>query len=373
MKFVFASDSFKGSLSSARIGQLLEDAARAVRPDAECVLLSIADGGEGTLDAIAAVHGGNRVATEAHDGLMRPVTSEVLICENEAFVECASACGLALLAPEELDPMAATSYGVGECIREALDRGCERITVGLGGSCTNDGGAGCMRALGARLFDADGNELEGRGADLARIARIDTRGLHPAAKAARFVVMSDVTNPLLGAQGATYVFGRQKGADAETLEQLESGMRAYAQAVAARCCDVDFDTPGYGAAGGLGMALAVFLGAQIRPGIEELLSWFDFDNILVGADLVVTGEGRLDEQSLHGKVVDGIAAHAKKAGVPVAVICGTSTLDQEMLRSRGIVRVVEAGAGQELAHAMRHAETNYIAAARDLMESLAPR
>ena len=366
MKFVFASDSFKGSLTSAKICHLLESSARIAHPSAECVSLPIADGGEGTLDAIASVRAGERLTVRVHDGLGRFVLSEVLVCGAEAFVETAASCGLAMIDPEKRNPLIASSQGVGECIRFALDHGCKSITVGLGGSCTNDGGMGCLSELGVRFVDACGHDLAGSGSDLSRASLIDASGLHPAVADTHFTVMSDVTNGLLGPQGATHVFGRQKGADDAMVERLEAGMRHYAHAVETLWPDVDFDTPGFGAAGGLGMALSVFLGAQIKSGIEELLRWLDFDSVLKGADLVVTGEGRLDEQSLHGKVIDGIASHARKAGVPVVVVCGTSSVDESRLCALGITRVVETAAGQDLAFAMSHAEENYLGAVRDI-------
>ncbi|MBP3866832.1 MAG: glycerate kinase, partial [Eggerthellaceae bacterium] len=231
MKFVFASDSFKGTLSSARICQLLEQAVRESFPTAECVSLPIADGGEGTLDAIASVKSGQRVRINSHDGLMRSIECDVFVSGDSAFVEAAQPCGLALLDEDERNPLATSSYGVGECIAHVLDAGCKRITIGLGGSCTNDGGMGCLRALGARFFDRQDNELPGRGADLAQTSNIDISALRQRIADAQFSIMGDVRNPLLGPNGATYVFGPQKGADTTMLEQLESGMRTYANAV----------------------------------------------------------------------------------------------------------------------------------------------
>ena len=371
MKFVFASDSFKGTLSSGCIAQLLEEAALRAFPSADCVSLLIADGGEGTLDAIAAVSEGELVCVDAHDGLMRPRPSVIFVRGDEACVEAASSCGLALLAENERNPLLTTSYGVGECIRHALDRGCDRIAVGLGGSCTNDGGMGCLRALGIRFLDARGRELEGRGADLAEVAAIDESGLHPRVHTTDFSIMSDVNNPLLGPNGATYVFGPQKGATDEMLRQLEFGMDRYAQAISKTHPEIDFDTAGFGAAGGLGMALSVFLGARMESGIEALLRWTSFDEIIDGADLVITGEGRLDGQSLQGKAIGGVAAHAHEKGVPVALVCGTTTLDDDRLNSLGIAHVIETAEGQDLAYAMAHAEENYARAARHLFERLA--
>ncbi|MBO4352512.1 MAG: glycerate kinase [Eggerthellaceae bacterium] len=370
MKLVFASDTFKGSLSSVKIGELLETAAHEVFPDAECITFPIADGGEGTLDAIEHVRPGERAAFESHDGLMRPVETSVFLCGESAFVEAAATCGLTMLDMGERNPLNTSSYGVGESICFALDKGYESISIGLGGSCTNNGGMGCLRALGVRFYDDEGRELGGCGADLERVARIDESGLHNCVHDVGFTIMSDVNNPLLGPNGATYVFGRQKGAGDRALARLELGMRHYAETIAETHPDVDFDTAGFGAAGGLGMALAVFLGAQMRSGIEELLYWFDFDATIDGADLVVTGEGKLDSQSLDGKVVSGVIAHAGRQGVPAAVICGKLDLDEQQLCNMDLAYVLETGKGQTLEHAMAHAEENYLRSARELFANL---
>lgn len=370
MKLVFASDSFKGTLSSARIGELLVKAAQEELPGAECVVFQIADGGEGTLDAIRASCEGERMVFSAHDGLMRPIEGEIFIHDDKAFVEAASTCGLTLLESEERDPLTTTSYGVGECICHALDSGCAEIIVGLGGSCTNDGGMGCLRALGIKFFDSDDYELLGCGADLAEVARIDERGLHPLVNSTTFTIMGDVDNPLLGPNGATRIFGRQKGADDAALDKLECGMARFSEVIEAAHPGTDFDTPGFGAAGGLGMALSVFLGARMRSGIEELLNVVGFDEAIKGADLVVTGEGKLDGQSLRGKAVSGIAAHAKHAGVPVAALCGTVALEGCDLSNLGLSYVIDISEGQPLDYALTHAEQNYLQAAKGLFSLL---
>ena len=373
MKLVFASDSFKGSLTSAEIAGLLERVAQEMLPDAECVSCPIADGGEGTIDAIASGCAGARIGVPAHDGLMRNVEGEVLLCEDgKAFVEVASTCGLTLLGQAERNPLATTSYGVGECIRFALDKGFGSVFVALGGSCTNDGGMGCLRALGVRFFDAAGCELHGFGRDLAAVARIDVSGLHPQVEHAEFTILGDVDNPLLGPQGATWTFGRQKGADDSRLEQLEAGMAHYAEVIASVFPDARFDVPGFGAAGGLGMALAVFLGARIRSGVEAVLDLVGFDSVAEGATLVVTGEGKLDGQSLRGKAMSGVIAHSKRLGVPVAAICGQVALEDRDLHRMGLRCAVSASAGQPLERAMANAEQNYLAAARRLLTASRP-
>ncbi len=369
MKFVFTSDSFKGSLASREIGELLEVAAREVFPSCECIVLPIADGGEGTLDAISGIRDGKRCPLQVHDGLMRPVDAEVFLCGDSAFIEAAASCGLTLLENAERNPLASSSYGVGECVRFALEQGCTSITIGLGGSCTNDGGMGCLRALGIRFLDVEGHALNGCGADLERVAKIDESALFRRVREASFTIMNDVDNPLLGPTGATYTFGPQKGADTQMLKQLEAGMQSFADIVAVNHPEADFSTPGFGAAGGLGMALSVFLNASIHPGIEELLTWLDFDETAKDADLVITGEGKLDAQSLHGKVVSGIATHASKLGIPVIALCGSVELEERDLCNAGISRAIAISKDQPLEEAMANARQNYLEAARRLFSS----
>ncbi len=376
MKFVFASDSFKGTISSARICELLEQAARRAFPTCECVGLLMADGGEGTLDAIARTRPGKRIRFPAHEALLRPMQGEIFLCGKDAFVETAQTCGLALLEEAERNPLATSSYGVGESIVAALDAGAERITVGLGGSSTNDGGMGCLRALGMAFFDSAGAQLAGTGADLAAAARIDTRNLDGRLGDAEFRIMCDVSNPLLGPCGATYVYGPQKGADAATLDRLEAGMQRFAQVVEKAHPAVDFATPGFGAAGGLGMALSVFCGGQREPGVHAMLRWADFDRVAADADLVITGEGQMDEQTLQGKVPLGVLERAWELGVPVAAVCGRiagSEAMRQRLLDAGFDHIIETGAGQSVEHALLHAEENYMQAATEFFRDVKAR
>lgn len=370
MKFVFASDSFKGSLSSTQISSLLESEATAVFPNAECVCLPLADGGEGTVAAIASVRSGEFVPLYVFDALRRPIRRKLFISDNHAFIEAAETCGLGMLAESERNPFATTSNGVGAFISHALFHGCSHITVGLGGSSTNDGGMGCLRALGVRFLDKDGRELSGSGIDLERVAEIDESELYPQVRDVDITVLSDVTNPLLGPSGATHVFAGQKGADRGAIDRLEAGMRNFANVIARTHPDADFDTPGYGAAGGLGMALSVFLGAHIEPGIEAMLQLLEFDKSLEGADLVITGEGRLDAQSLDGKAVSGVVSHAHREGVPVAIICGQADLTDTQIQALDVAHIIQTGAGQSANVAMQNAEDNYRHAARELFDRL---
>ncbi len=324
MKLVFASDSFKGSLSSAEIANMLASAAEEVFGAAECIGLSVADGGEGTVDSVIEATGGERVYANVRDPLTRPVNAYYgAIGEKKAIIEMAAASGLTLLREKERDPAATTSFGTGQLIADALKRGYREIYVAIGGSATNDGGMGCARALGARFLDARGNELQGRGANLEAVESIDLSGLDPLLKEAKITVLCDVTNPLCGENGATYTFSQQKGASAETKEKLEQGMCHYRDVIIRQFGTNPDEIPGSGAAGGLGCALTVFLGGEIRSGANCVLDLIGFDELLTDANLVVTGEGRTDWQSCFGKTVQAVGERAKAAGVPAVALSGS--------------------------------------------------
>lgn len=341
MKLVFASDSFKGTLESARIAALLDEAAHAVFGEVETVKIALADGGEGTVDAVLASSDAEARYAEVHGPLMEPVEAKyALFDDGRAVMEMASASGLTLIPEEGRDPLQTTSYGTGELLKAALDTGARDITVGIGGSATNDGGMGFMRALGAAFYDAEGAPLEGRGCDLIRVARMDPAGLDSRLAETRLTVMCDVDNPLTGEAGATYVYGLQKGASGEALELLESGMKKYRDLIK-DLTGIDCDrVPGAGAAGGIGAALFALLGAEMRPGIGIMLDLTRFDDALDGADLVITGEGRADSQSLHGKVLHGIGLMAKERKVPVTAIVGGLGDGWEGLFGIGISKVI---------------------------------
>ena len=371
MKFVFASDSFKGTLSSIRTGELLTAAAEEVFPGCTCKTVPMADGGEGTAEAVILATGGKWVQVEVSGPLGKPVPAGYgLLPDGTAIIEMASASGLVLVPPEQRDPRSTSTYGTGELIAAALKAGCTELTIAIGGSATNDGGMGCARALGVKFLDAAGNELEGKGGDLAKVARIDASGLLPAAKTARFTVMSDVDNPLLGPDGATFTFGPQKGAVPEIRDELEAGMENYAQ-VLKRDLGADTGFPGAGAAGGLGAALKIFLNAQMRSGSDAVLDLVHFDEDLKDADFVITGEGRIDWQSAHGKVVAGVGRRCKKAGVPcIAIVGGMGDRAEEMLSLvDSIVPTVQGPCTLE--YAMEHAEALYASAASRVMRILA--
>lgn len=371
-RFVFASDSFKGTLSSRKTAVLLEEAARRHFPDCACVAVPMADGGEGTTEAVADACGGEVVSAHVHDPLGRPLVANYAVLPGgRAVVEVAAASGLPLLTDAERDPRLTSSYGTGELIADALVRGCVDITIALGGSATNDGGMGCARALGVRFLDGEGRELGGCGADLGRVGTIDASGLDPRVAAASFHAMCDVDNPLVGPGGASFVFGPQKGASPEIVEELDRGMRSYAHVLEATF-GKGFDVPGAGAAGGLGAGCLAFLGATLESGIGSVLGLVGFDATLEGAALCVTGEGRLDSQTAHGKVISGVAATCKRRGVPCVAIVGGVARGTSPADVDGLVAVVPTPDGpMPLEEALGNAEELYAAAAERLFSIVA--
>ena len=365
---VFACDSFKGTISSERAAELLEAAARSTLTDVACRSLAVADGGEGTVAAVTSATGGELVSVEVTGPLGAPVSATYgMLPGRRAVIEMAAASGITLVPRDALDPLAASTYGTGQLVLDALDRGATDVSLAIGGSATNDGGMGFARALGARFLDADGAELAGCGADLARVRSIDLSGLDGRLAGVSFHVMCDVDNPLVGPRGATYVFGPQKGADAAALERLEEGMRSYASVLEGRFGVAVADEPGMGAAGGLGAAARLFAGAEVVPGVEWVLDAVGLDEALAGADLCVTGEGHADAQSAHGKVVSGVAARCRAAGVPcVAVVGGMDANATELLGCGVDALVPTVIDAAPLADALAHAERNFSLAAQRL-------
>ena len=364
-KLVFASDSFKGSLSSYDTIELLTSAAKEVFGDVDCVGIPVADGGEGTVDALIAATGGSRIYADVHDPLMGKITAYFgKLDDKKAVIEMAAASGLTLLPIEKRNPLLTTTFGTGELIKVALDQGFTDLYVSIGGSATNDGGMGCARALGIKFLDTCGNELEGRGQDLEKVAYIDVSGLDVRIKKCKITVLCDVNNPLCGENGATYVFSAQKGADKEMREKLEKGMINYRNVIR-RQFGIDPDSiPGGGAAGGLGTMLKVFLGGEMRPGIDTVLDLTGFDSIIKDADLVVTGEGCTDLQSCYGKAICGIGERAKKAGVPAIALSGSLGPGAEEIYKHGICSLVTTSdTSMTIEYAMLHARELYHRAA----------
>ncbi len=341
-KIVLAIDSFKGCLSSKEIEQCIAEEIHRILPSCQTVCIPIADGGEGMLDTLIEATQGTFVSTQAHDPLMRirPARYGILGDQRTAIIEMAEINGLTTLSPIERNPMKTSTYGTGELIKDALEKGFRRFIIGIGGSATNDAGMGMIQALGAHLYDKQGNELEQGGKIMEQIAHIDLNHLHPALKEATFIVACDVQNPFCGPQGAAYVFARQKGASEEQIRQLDKGMRHLALLI-----ERDFSyninkVKGSGAAGGLGGAFATFLQAHLQSGIDLLLDAVDFDRKITNADWIITGEGEADRQTAEGKVPAGVLKRAKKANIPVMLIAG-KVEDKACLKQMGFARIVK--------------------------------
>lgn len=366
MKFLFASDSFKGSLSSQKTAELLSQAALEIFPDCECSHVEVADGGEGTTDAVLSTVSGKKIFLSAH-GPLGELTDGYYgaLDDKRAVMEMAAVSGLPLVPASLRDPRKTSSLGTGEMIADALSRGFRDISIAIGGSATNDGGMGCMRALGVKFLDADGHELIGCGADLARVRRIDTSGLNPLIKDTSFTVMCDVTNPLCGKNGATYTFGKQKGGTPEILDELEIGMQNYRDVLRSQF-GIDMDAvSGAGAAGGLGAALMVFLNGKLKSGIETVLDLVEFDKKLEGVSLVVTGEGSTDWQSVFGKVMQGVGVHCRRRHVPAVAIVGSMGKGAEDIFAHGIDSIITTVNGiMTLEEALERADELYLGAAR---------
>lgn len=341
MKFLFASDSFKGTLTSDQTIELLTKAAREVFGSCETSGVPVADGGEGTTDAVVKARNGEIITVPVHGPLMEMEQGFYgRLSDTEAILEMAAASGLPMVPEEKRNPLNTTTYGTGELLKAALDAGYAEIAIAIGGSATNDGGMGFASALGIRFLDQDGYVLEGRGEDLEKVAHIDMSGLDPAVQKAHFTVMCDVTNPLCGPDGATYTFGKQKGGTPEILDRLEKGMQNYRDVIIREFGINPDEIQGSGAAGGLGTALKVFLHAEMKSGIETVLDLIDFDARLEGVDLVVTGEGRTDWQSCFGKVMQGVGDRSAKHQVPVAALCGGLGPNYEKIYAHGISSIM---------------------------------
>ncbi len=344
MRIIVAPQEYKGTLTAEEAAGAIAEGARRAVPDAEVETVPVPDGGPGTVRAVASVTGGERRVSRVQGPLGRPVGAEwALLPGGTAIIEMAAASGLGLLAEDERDARLTTTHGVGELVREALDAGAGRLIIGLGGSATNDGGAGMAVALGARLLDASGAELPPGGAALASLDRIDAGGLDPRIAGVEVTGASDVTNPLCGPEGASLVYGPQKGASPEAAHELDAALENYARVVERDLGVAVRDVPGAGAAGGLGAGIIAFLGARIRPGVDVVAEVVRLRERLDAADLLLTGEGRLDGQTRYGKTVAGVARLASEAGVPVIVVPGALGPGWEW--ALGVVAAVEPVAG----------------------------
>jgi glycerate kinase len=334
MRVIVAPDKFEGSLTAGQAARAIRAGLLRARPDAEVVGLPVGDGGAGTLEALVAA-GFERVPVPASGPTGEPVAAAIAVQGDRSFVEMAEASGLKRLPGGRRAPLEATTYGTGELLRAALDRGVREVVLGIGGSATTDGGAGMAAALGARFLDQAGAELPPGGAALLRLARVDTAGLDPRLRHVVVTVAADVDNPLVGPQGAAHVFGPQKGAGPDDVLLLDSALRRYARVLAADLGVDVADIPGAGAAGGLGAGAIAFLGARLRSGIELVLDLVGFHEAVATADLVVTGEGKLDGQSLRGKAPVGVARAATAHGVPVVALAGVVEVADRELRAAG--------------------------------------
>ncbi|OEF30945.1 glycerate kinase [Vibrio splendidus] len=386
MKIVIAPDSFKESLSAVSVAACIEKGFREIFPDAEYVTLPLADGGEGTVDVLLQDLAGQKRIHQVEGPLGALVNAEWAMLEpsdsnpnKTALIEIAAASGLDLLKPEQRDPLVASSFGTGQLILEAIERGAQTIILGLGGSATNDGGAGIVQALGGRLLDSKvqdgkGQELNRGGAALAELVSIDLTGLDSRCADIELIVACDVDNPLCGDNGASHIFGPQKGATPEQVLLLDKALANFAQIAESQGC-VGSDEPvqeraGYGAAGGTPMGLGLLFNMQIKPGIEMVLDVLQADEVLKGADLVITGEGQMDNQTLQGKTPYGIAKRASLQGIPTIGIAGSLGTEVEALYGEMSSLFGTVRSPQPLNQVLKEAEMNLTRTARNIAATL---
>ena len=338
MKIVIAPDSFKGSLTAVEVSDAIEQGIREIFPESEIVKIPMADGGDGTAHCLVNATGG-KILIEKVTG---PLGDEVLASygilgdKKTAVIEMAEASGLTLVPENRRNPLVTTTYGTGQLIKFALDQGCRKMIIGIGGSATNDGGTGMVQALGAKLLDKDGEEIGFGGGELKKVFRIDTKYLDNRLSETKVLVASDVSNPLCGPQGASRIYGPQKGATPEVIEELDESL-AYFAGIIKRDLNKDVkDIPGAGAAGGLGASLMAFLNAELRPGIEIIIEIVKLEQAIKGADLVITGEGKIDSQTIYGKAPIGVAKIAKKYHIPVIAVAAIIGNDADIVYQYGI-------------------------------------
>ncbi|WP_422447296.1 glycerate kinase [Thermoanaerobacterium sp. DL9XJH110] len=343
MKVVIAPDSFKESLTSKEVANAIERGIRKILKNVEIVKIPMADGGEGTVETLISVVGGKIIETKVIGPLGEEVNSFFGILDDgkTAIIEVANASGLALVPPEKRNPLITTSYGTGQMIKKALDLGCDKIIIGLGGSATNDGGVGMAQALGIKFLDEKGEEIGFGGGQLNRIIRIDMSNLDKRIKTTKIEVACDVSNPLCGPNGASCIYGPQKGADIKMIEILDKNLEHLANVIKDNLGIDIIDFPGAGAAGGLGAGLVAFLNAELKRGIDIIIDVTQFEKYIKDASLLITGEGRIDKQILNGKTIYGISKIAKKHGIPVVAIVGSIHDDAYELFDEGIIDGIE--------------------------------
>lgn len=369
MKIVIAPDSFKESLTAAEVADAIEAGFKQIIPDAEFIKVPVADGGEGTLQSLVDATEGDFISKTVTGPLGAPVEAcfGILGDGKTAVIEMARASGIELVAPEDRDPYITTTFGTGELILAALDKGVEKIIVGIGGSATNDGGAGMMQALGAKLLNTEGKELVHGGAALEQLATIDVASMDERLKTVKFVAACDVDNPLTGAKGASAIFGPQKGACEEKVQNLDAALKHYGEVIE-QTLNVHVDTvPGAGAAGGMGAALLAFMQADLKPGIDIVMEAVSLAEKVEGAKLVITGEGRIDGQTAQGKTPVGVARIAKAQDIPVVALAGSVGQGAEAVYEQGIDALFPVVHGAvDLPEALAKGAENLTRAARNL-------
>ena len=343
MKILIAPDSFKGSATSSKAAEAIGKGVHTVFPDADLIKIPVADGGEGTVEALTDSMHGEIISRRVKGPLGEEVNAEYGILPGKvAVIEMASASGLPLVPDNKRNPLITSTYGTGQLILDALNMGCTEIILGIGGSATNDGGTGMARALGYNFLDSSGNELKEGGGSLINLAEIDDSEVDGSIFKTKFFVACDVTNPLTGLEGASHIYGAQKGASSGDIEILDGALGKLAAVVSKKYARVNEDIPGAGAAGGLGYGLMEFCGGELKSGIEIVLDLIKFDDYLEGVDLVISGEGRIDGQSIYGKVPVGIAGRAKKKDIPVLVVVGAIGSEVDAVYDHGIDAVMSS-------------------------------
>ncbi|MBN2898475.1 MAG: glycerate kinase [Clostridia bacterium] len=373
MKVVIAPDSFKGSLSAKKVADAIESGLLRVNPCIETIKIPMADGGEGIVESLIEGSGGRVLSVGVHDPLMRPIEAVYGIMGDgvTAVIEMAKASGLPLLSAKERNPMLTTTYGTGELILDALNQGCTRMIIGLGGSATNDGGQGMLCALGVQFLNEEGQPIALGGGALGTLARIDVSCLDKRIATCDIVVACDVSNPLIGVTGATHVFSRQKGADDEMILALERNMTLYGERIYQTLGISVNELPGAGAAGGMGAAVTAFLGGALKRGIDIVIEASGLESAIRSADLVITGEGSMDHQTLYGKVPSGVAKLAQQYGKPVIGIAGGLGDGAEQLYGHGFKALFSiVDRPMSLEEAMAHAEELLSRAAERMMRTI---
>ncbi len=373
MKFVIAPDKFKGSLTGFEFCDIVAEGLKTGLADPKIIKMPLADGGDGTIEVAQHYIQGEKRYLQINDPFFRPIEGSYLFSAKNkvAYIEMAEASGLKVLHAKEYDCVNATTFGTGELLRDALDKGAEEVILGIGGSATNDGGIGMATALGFKFLDSSGKILKGIGANLSKIRTIDASQAHPRIKKIRFKVASDVTNPLYGKNGAAYIYAKQKGATIEEIGLLDGGLRHFAKVILEQYKQNLQEISGAGAAGGIGGGAMVFLNAKLCSGIDLVKELANFDSTIEGADWIITGEGRLDGQTLSGKTIDGVLASAKQKNIPVAALCGSVAITEQQKTTMGLSYVKAISKGiTDLEQAIKESRPNLLKATVDFTRAL---